>query len=178
MSKARMSLSKILPQTSKKFTQIYLPYLWHYATLTEPSFTGEPLVVKEAVRGWKDDNDYSNSWHRHQERHCLEAAPRKRYHITFHSHSHTSLFVTFINNNNNDKVLFRKRKLIWNERWPNCKTQPPASIAMQCIDWVTVSPMFVWLFVRQRQRFPFFSKSICWRTAFLLLVHGGDEWGR
>ena len=34
MSKARMSLSKILPQTSKKFTQIYLPYLLHYATLT------------------------------------------------------------------------------------------------------------------------------------------------
>ena len=33
MSKARMLLSKILPQTSKKFTQIYLPYLWHYATL-------------------------------------------------------------------------------------------------------------------------------------------------
>ena len=35
MSKARMSLSKILPQTSKKFTQIYLPYLWHYATLAD-----------------------------------------------------------------------------------------------------------------------------------------------
>ena len=35
MSKARMSLSKILPQTSKKFTQIYLPYLWHYATLDD-----------------------------------------------------------------------------------------------------------------------------------------------
>ena len=33
MSKGRMLLSKILPQTSKKFTQIYLPYLWHYATL-------------------------------------------------------------------------------------------------------------------------------------------------
>ena len=33
MSKTRMLLSKILPQTSKKFTQIYLPYLWHYATL-------------------------------------------------------------------------------------------------------------------------------------------------
>ena len=25
--------SKILPQTSTKFTQIYLPYLWHFATL-------------------------------------------------------------------------------------------------------------------------------------------------
>ena len=33
MSKVRMSLSKLLPQTSKYFTQIYLPYLWHYATL-------------------------------------------------------------------------------------------------------------------------------------------------
>ena len=32
-SKAHMLLSKILPQTSTKFTQIYLPYLWHYATL-------------------------------------------------------------------------------------------------------------------------------------------------
>ena len=31
---ACMSLSKILPQTSTKFTQIYLPYLLHYATLT------------------------------------------------------------------------------------------------------------------------------------------------
>ena len=30
---AYMLLSKILPQTSTKFTQIYLPYLWHYATL-------------------------------------------------------------------------------------------------------------------------------------------------
>ena len=28
-----MSLSKILPKTFKKFTHIYLPYLWHYATL-------------------------------------------------------------------------------------------------------------------------------------------------
>ena len=37
MSKARMSLSKNLPQTSKKFTQIYLPYLWLYATLTTPA---------------------------------------------------------------------------------------------------------------------------------------------
>ena len=32
-SEARMLHSKILPQTSKKFTQIYLPYLWHFATL-------------------------------------------------------------------------------------------------------------------------------------------------
>ena len=31
--KRKMLLSKILPQTTKKFTQIYLPYLWHYATL-------------------------------------------------------------------------------------------------------------------------------------------------
>ena len=28
-----MLLSKILPQTSKNFTQIYLPYLRHYETL-------------------------------------------------------------------------------------------------------------------------------------------------
>ena len=33
-SKALMLQSKILPQTSKKFTQINLPYLWHFATLT------------------------------------------------------------------------------------------------------------------------------------------------
>ena len=39
MSKGRMLLSKILPQTSKKFTQIYLPYLWHYATLNTNTFT-------------------------------------------------------------------------------------------------------------------------------------------
>ena len=32
-SEARMLHSKILPQTSKKFTQIYLPCLWHFATL-------------------------------------------------------------------------------------------------------------------------------------------------
>ena len=32
-SEARMLHSKILPQTSKKFTQINLPYLWHFATL-------------------------------------------------------------------------------------------------------------------------------------------------
>ena len=32
-SKASMSFSKNLPQTSKIFTQIYLPYLWPYATL-------------------------------------------------------------------------------------------------------------------------------------------------
>ena len=36
MWKARMSLSKFLPQTSKKFTQIYLSYLWHFATLNKP----------------------------------------------------------------------------------------------------------------------------------------------
>ena len=36
MSKVRMSLAKFLPQTSKKFTQIYLLYLWHYATLLYP----------------------------------------------------------------------------------------------------------------------------------------------
>ena len=35
MSKACMLLTKILPQTSKIFTQIYLPYLWHFATLTK-----------------------------------------------------------------------------------------------------------------------------------------------
>ena len=34
-SEARMLHSKILPQTFKKFTQIYLPYLWHFATLGE-----------------------------------------------------------------------------------------------------------------------------------------------
>ena len=34
-SKARMLLSKKLPQTSKKFTQINLPYLWHFATLNQ-----------------------------------------------------------------------------------------------------------------------------------------------
>ena len=32
-SRARMLLSKILPQTSRNFTQIYLPYLRHYETL-------------------------------------------------------------------------------------------------------------------------------------------------
>ena len=32
-SDARMLHSKILPQTSKKFTQINLPHLWHFATL-------------------------------------------------------------------------------------------------------------------------------------------------
>ena len=32
-TKARMLLSKILPQTSRNFTQIYLPYLRHYQTL-------------------------------------------------------------------------------------------------------------------------------------------------
>ena len=37
MSKTRILLSKILPQTSKKITQIYLPYLWHYATLILPN---------------------------------------------------------------------------------------------------------------------------------------------
>ena len=43
MSKGRMLLSKILPQTSKKFTQIYLPYLWHYATLFVA--TGSPIQL-------------------------------------------------------------------------------------------------------------------------------------
>ena len=32
-SEARMLHSNILPQTSTKFTQINLPYLWHFATL-------------------------------------------------------------------------------------------------------------------------------------------------
>ena len=32
-SELRMLHSKILPQIYKKFTQIYLPYLWHFATL-------------------------------------------------------------------------------------------------------------------------------------------------
>ena len=60
MSKARMSLSKILPQTSKKFTQIYLPYLWHYATLT---FT---QIYTLCVNSWATFTQfytlYVNSW--------------------------------------------------------------------------------------------------------------------
>ena len=43
-SKARMLLSKNLPQTSKKFTQINLPYLWHFAT----------LVVFRELLGWHE----------------------------------------------------------------------------------------------------------------------------
>ena len=39
MWKACMSLFKCLPQTSKKLTQIYLPYLWHFATLGEASWS-------------------------------------------------------------------------------------------------------------------------------------------
>ena len=39
-SEARMLHSKILPQTSKKFTQINLPYLWHFATLHSDILTG------------------------------------------------------------------------------------------------------------------------------------------
>ena len=35
-SEARMLHSKILPQIYKKITQIYLPYLWHFTTLTKP----------------------------------------------------------------------------------------------------------------------------------------------
>ena len=33
ISEQHMLLSKILPQIFKNFTQIYLPYLWHFATL-------------------------------------------------------------------------------------------------------------------------------------------------
>ena len=45
-SKARMLLSKNLPQTSKKFTQINLPYLWHFATVSQ-------------VAVWKTQNPHS-----------------------------------------------------------------------------------------------------------------------
>ena len=51
MSKARLLLSKILPQTTKKFTQIYLPYLWHYATLYSWSWYN---VMKYSQATWSD----------------------------------------------------------------------------------------------------------------------------
>ena len=40
---ARMLHSEILPQTSKKFTQINLSYLWHFATLYSTGFLDSPL---------------------------------------------------------------------------------------------------------------------------------------
>ena len=44
-SKARILLSKILPQTSRNFTQIYLPYLRHYQTLQRWRWDHEIEVV-------------------------------------------------------------------------------------------------------------------------------------
>ena len=43
---ARMLHSKILPQTSKKFTQINLPYLWHFATLVAQLWKSESIAWK------------------------------------------------------------------------------------------------------------------------------------
>ena len=43
-SEARMLHSKILPQTSKKFTQINLPYLWHFATLVTTCVLSVPGI--------------------------------------------------------------------------------------------------------------------------------------
>ena len=40
-SEARMLHSKILPQTSKKFTQINLPYLWHFGGMFPRVFGDE-----------------------------------------------------------------------------------------------------------------------------------------
>ena len=64
MSKARMSLSKILPQTSKNFTQIYLPYLWHYATLKTGDVTGLIPLCHESLwqAGLKWRNTAKKRW--------------------------------------------------------------------------------------------------------------------
>ena len=59
MSKARMSLSKNLPQTSKKFTQIYLPYLWHYATLAIASPSSYPC---QWVSQWVSESFIVSDW--------------------------------------------------------------------------------------------------------------------
>ena len=68
--------NRILPQTSKKITQIYLPYLWHYATLegrlatwtcgeresclNEPSHIGgcrrQPVIWETSRTTWKTCN--------------------------------------------------------------------------------------------------------------------------
>ena len=50
MLKACMLPSKILPQTYKKITQIYLPYLWHYATLHMSQMSHMSCMSRESHR--------------------------------------------------------------------------------------------------------------------------------
>ena len=53
ISEEHMLLSKILPQIFKKFTQIYLSYLWHFATLT---IHNAHCVLQSAWSTRKNDN--------------------------------------------------------------------------------------------------------------------------